>query len=124
MEKIKTEELLGPLKRERSELVRVKERLTSELAELDVDLNLIEGAISALSGGTTKRRQSGKRKQPQKPAATKLIVQEQVRAILLVEKDLKPQELKERVAAKIAELGYSQMGFSLRFKEAIAAVEI
>jgi hypothetical protein len=85
-------------------------------------LKQLDSAISALTGKSAKK-QTVKRKQ-QKPAATKQVVQEQVQALLATDKSLSMDALKDGVSRKLDSLGYSQMGFSLRFKEATASKSI
>ena len=126
MESRSLEAIKEQLQKERDQLHAKAEKLRGELATLDSDLSRIAAAIAALDGlqPSLAAVKAGKplkeRKRLLNPAAGKRDVIEYVRAILESEGVVEQSALRSLVEAQLTKAGFTRMGFSLRFKEALA----
>lgn len=113
------------LQKERSQIETKADKLRAELSELEDDLIRISSAIAALEGTELpaaggKAAKGKERKKISAPAAGKADVIEQVQKVLRKKGVVKDEELRSLVEEEITKAGFTRMGFSLRFKEALA----
>lgn len=112
------------LHKERSQIESKADKLRAELSDLEEDLVRISSAIAALEG-TDLQAAGGKaakgkeRKKITAPSAGKADVIEHVQKILQKKGAVKSEELKALAEEEITKAGFTRMGFSLRFKEAL-----
>ena len=94
--------------------------LEDQVKETKDELARLESARSVLSGKKP-RQVSTAQKKSGKPAPTKEKVAELVEHALRTNGKQNVDSLKSLVSDGLAEAGYSQVGFSLRFKEVLAS---
>lgn len=113
------------LQKERSQIESKADKLRGELTDLEEDLVRISSAIAALEGtdfqaAGGKAAKSKERKKISAPSAGKADVIDQVQQILRSRGVVKSADLRSLVEEEITKAGFTRMGFSLRFKEALA----
>lgn len=113
------------LHQERRQIETQADKLRAELAGLDEDLARISSAIAALEGTepATAISKAGKPKERKKmstPSAGKADVIKCMQDILAKQGVVEAEALKGLVEQQITEAGFTRMGFSLRYKEALA----
>lgn len=112
------------LQKERSQIESKAEKLQADLSGLQEDLVRISSAIAALEGTELhaaggKAAKAKERKKITAPSAGKADVIEHVQKILQKKGVVKSEELKALAEEEITKAGFTRMGFSLRFKEAL-----
>jgi HPt (histidine-containing phosphotransfer) domain-containing protein len=114
------------LESQRDDLANKAAVLRTQLSSLESDVHRIDAALAALTGTqvAAKGQEAGEPKQKkERKAASPAIGKSQV--IELINKQLKGQEaivvdeLRRRIEAELGQLGFSRLGFALRFKEAL-----
>jgi hypothetical protein len=118
------ETIMTELNEQKAKISATAGRLRTQLAELEEDLARIDAGLAIFSGAplpVTKGAVSKKeRKKVAVPAANKTQVIEIMTSELTQAKSLQPTDLKSLVESRLVESGYSRMGLSLRFKEALS----
>ena len=113
------------LHKERSLLEVKAEKLRTELSYLDDDLSRIDAAVAALDGAELSATTGKVKKKPKEKSSTKHLaaskadVIKHVRSILEQEGVVEGEALKTLVEERITQAGFTRMGLSLRFKEAL-----
>lgn len=125
MESTSLDSIKEQLQQQRSEIEAKAETLRSELGFLDDDLSRINAAIAVLDGAalspaTGKVVKPKERKKMQTPSAGKADVIKCLRSVLAERGTVEAKALKTIVEEQIAKAGFTRMGLSLRFKEALA----
>lgn len=114
------------LQDQQAKLVAAADKLRSELIELDDDRERIEAALAALSG-VGLPAMNGKKKHEKKRASAPSASKAQVVALIAEELSkhhvIEEEELKACIEKKLVDTGYTRMGYSLRFKEAVADLQ-
>ena len=115
-----SEEVLGPLKERESLLEEKLKALKEESNSVELWLSKIQSAIKALEPEPEK-----KSKKPVKPSPSKAKVIELVENIRKERPELRDEDgLKKEVETRLLDEGFSRAGFTLRFKEAMNAVNV
>lgn len=114
------------LQQQKSHTSARADKLRSELAVIESDLTRIDAAIAALNrtsvrdvDGKPKAKGADKRRY-QGPAASRAQVVELIVATLSQSGMVQATELKKTVEHQVVQAGLTRMGYSLRFKEALA----
>lgn len=111
------------LQEQQAKIVAKTDNLLAELAGLEDDRGRIEAAMAALSG-VTLPSMNGKKKHERKKVFAPSASKAQVVALIVEELSqhhaVKEEELKARIEKKLVDTGHTRMGYSLRFKEAVA----
>lgn len=113
------------LQKERSQIESKAEKLQADLSGLQEDLVRISSAIAALEGTELhaaggKAAKAKERKKITAPSAGKADVIRLMEQILGKNQTIRIDALKSQVEEEITKAGFTRMGFSLRFKEAMA----
>jgi len=113
------------LQKERSQIESKAEKLQADLSGLQEDLVRISSAIAALEGTELhaaggKAAKAKERKKITAPSAGKADVIRLMEQILGKNQTVRIDALKSQVEEEITKAGFTRMGFSLRFKEAMA----
>ncbi len=113
------------LQKERSQIESKAEKLQADLSGLQEDLVRISSAIAALEGTELhaaggKAAKAKERKKITAPSAGKADVIRLMEQILGKKQTVRIDALKSQVEEEITKAGFTRMGFSLRFKEAMA----
>lgn len=113
------------LQKERSQIESKAEKLQADLSGLREDLVRISSAIAALEGTELhaaggKAAKAKERKKITAPSAGKADVIRLMEQILGKKQTVRIDALKSQVEEEITKAGFTRMGFSLRFKEAMA----
>lgn len=115
------------LEQERSGIQATADKLSSDLAAINADLARINAAIAALNGqepASSSGKSSPQRQRKQmSPSAGKAEVIKHIRGVLEKEGTLDHDTLSKRVEEEIVKAGFTRLGYSLRFKEALSTPE-
>lgn len=114
--------IIEQLEREKGALSAKAEKCRVELHAVERDIQKLTAALKALSGAepTGAKSRPGKgRKSPAARAAGKGDVIRLVKAVLKEHAVLEREDLKAVVEKAVTENGFSRLGFSLRFSEAL-----
>ncbi len=113
------------LKEESQDLQAKADSLRSSLSVIDENLQRINSALAALNGSSPKAAAATstadkKQRKAAAPAASKSQVLEFIKNELSAGDPIPVEELRARLEKRLADEGYSKLGFALRFKEALA----
>lgn len=111
------------LQEQQAKIAANADKLRAELAGLDDDRGRIDAALAALSGVALPAI-NGKKKHEKKRVSAPSASKAQVVALIAEELSqhdvVQEEELKVRIEKKLVDTGYTRMGYSLRFIEAMA----
>lgn len=111
------------LQEQQAKITGKADSLRAELAGLDDGRRRIEAALAALAG-VAPPSMNGKKKHDKKkvsaPSASKAQVVGLIAEELSEHHVVEEKELKARIEKKLVDTGHTRMGYSLRYKEALA----
>ncbi|WP_442483339.1 hypothetical protein [Aeoliella sp. SH292] len=126
MNTITLHDIAQQLENEKAKSATKANQLRTELTDMDDQIARLDGAISALRGtahvgtnGKTSKKTSDKRKVGA-PAASRAQVADLMAATLQQKEAMQEEELKVSIEEQLVRAGFNRMGYSLRFKEALA----
>ncbi|MCG8448303.1 MAG: hypothetical protein MI725_01830 [Pirellulales bacterium] len=118
MSDTKVPSIIDQLQSEEESLVTAAEELRRRLSKTEVELERVRTARKALVPKQRTRRAS------RKQAPTREDVKQAIALVVKAKGNVNTEQLRLEVAEAVAAQGFSQVGYSLRFNEALAELGI